>query len=87
MLSHNIRPFNNNPKGNGLTQTLVLVLTLFVSSAVVLGTVPLFEPPYASPIHELLHSIDHVLRWEFYAVGLLIGIALATLRQHSLLGA
>jgi len=68
-------------------QMLILALALFVSSGALFATVPQFEAPFASALHELLHSIDRILWWEGYAVGLITGIALVTVRQRSLLGA
>ena len=64
-------------------RTLLLALALFVSSTVVFATVPRFEPPFASPLHRSLHSLDRILWWELYAVGLIVAIALGTINEWS----
>lgn len=87
MVSHQVRSALDGPKEDTLSRTLLLALVLFVSSATVLAIVPQFEPPFASSLHEGLHSINHVLWWEGYMLGLVAGIVLVTIRQQSLLNA
>lgn len=65
-------------------RTLLAAVVLFVTSAAFFAIVPRFEPPFASPVHRLLHAANHVLWWEYYAVGLVVGIALLTVRRRSL---
>lgn len=64
-------------------RTALLAVALFVASAAVFATVPRFEPPFASSVHRLLHSANRALWWEYYAVGLVAGIALLTARRRS----
>lgn len=87
MVSHPVRSLLGGSKSDERNQTLILALALFVSSVALFATVPQFEAPFASALHELLHSINHILWWEVYAVALITGIALVTVRQRSLLEA
>lgn len=87
MVSHLVRSLIGGSKQDERSRTLLLALALFVCSTAVFATVPRFEPPFASPLHQLLHSLNHILWWECYAVGLIAGIAHVTISQQSLLDA
>ena len=87
MVSHQVRSALIGPKQDSLSRILLFAVALFVSSATVLAIVPQFEPPFASPVHQILHGINHALWWEFYALGLVASIALVTVHEQSLLSA
>lgn len=56
---------------------------LLVVVAATFAVVPRFEAPFASPVHRLMSALVGFLWWEWYVVGLVVGIAVVAFYHGS----
>lgn len=64
-------------------RTLALSVLAFVASALFIRTVPRFELPFASPVHQALHGVTMALWWEWLALIGAVAVAVAAFREQA----
>lgn len=85
MVSNRVLTALRGPQRLKVSRLVGAALFVFLTSTVLFMTVPTFRSPYDSSLHETLASIHLTIWWEGYAIGLIVVIALITIKMESLL--